>query len=126
MITVSVVHSLSSRRREQVRPSNAVDAQIERTDSTWEKRIARSNDGRARAGRAFSRNHETDENPSTVSECGVSATTPWRANVRANASVMAPSSQPLSPISKQAVIERRELNDDDNGEATARHERSAA
>ena len=49
----------------------------------------------------LSRNQETDEKPSTISERGVSATRPWRANVRANASVMAPSSQPLSPMSRQ-------------------------
>ena len=77
---------------------------MDATASACDSAIATRYDGRTSAISAFSRNHETDEKPSTTSDRGVSATRPWRAKVRANASVMAPSSQPLSPISKQIDI----------------------
>ena len=102
VITVSVENSLSSRSKgagsceQRRRRADGKDGQGLRD------RIAAPYDGRASAGRALSRNHETDEKPSTVSNAAVSATRPWRAKVLAKARVMAPSSQPLSPISKQA------------------------
>ena len=104
VITVSVVKTRSSRRRVQVRASSAVDAEMHSAARTWDTRIEAPYEGRASAARALIRNHETDENPSTVSECGVSATVPWRANVLEKARVIAPSSQPLSPISKQTAM----------------------
>src|ERR1035437_4391372 len=75
--TVRVEKSLSNRRRAQVLPSNTVDAQMQSTDTTCEMRIEERYEGFASATRALSRNQETDEKPSTVSECGVSATRPW-------------------------------------------------
>jgi len=65
-----------------------------RSASSWEARMAPAKPGRARATNAFSRNHETDENPSTGVETGVSAIRPLSAKVRENARVIAPSSQP--------------------------------
>src|SRR4051794_34595369 len=65
--------------------------------------IAARYDGCASAARPLSRNQETDENPSTISERAVSAIRPWRAKVRAKASVIAPSSHPWSPTRRQTT-----------------------
>ena len=119
--TVSVENSLSSPSNAQVRASNAVDTPMETTDRAWEMAIAAPYDGRASAVRPLSRNHETDEKPSTTSDGAVSATRPWRAKVLAKARVMAPSSQPLSPISQQTAMKSREVSSDDNCDANARH-----
>src|SRR5262245_32203929 len=101
--TVSVAAQRSRRSSAQVRASNTVDAQMHSAARTCETRIAAWYEGRASAAKALTRNHDTDEKPSTTSECGVSATRPWRANVRATASVIAPTSQPLSPTRTHAA-----------------------
>ena len=77
---------------------------MQSADRTWETRIEAWYEGRASAARALSRNHETDENPSIVSEYGVRATRPWWAKVLEKARVIAPSSQPLSPISRLTAM----------------------
>ncbi len=101
--TVSVEKKRSNRRRAQVLASSTVVAQTLRADRTWEMKIAARYDGLASAASALSKNQETDENPSTTSERGVSATRPWRAKVLAKARVIAPSSHPWSAISEQTT-----------------------
>jgi len=75
-ITVKVEKSRSNRRRAQVLASTTVVAQMQSADRICETAIVERYDGRASAAKELIKNQETDENPSTISERGVSATRP--------------------------------------------------